>query len=957
MPTFHVLITTVLAVLLIAPSPARADTSPSVVKVGVLKNDGFEACCPDIGLIWDDAVDVAISAVNKDPNLLAGVKIEKVKRNTQQINETGASQAVGLEATIEMVLKEHVAAIFGAMYSSVSMPTSVVSGVYSVPQISAISGAPILTQGGHPTFMRTLEGYGSNEYGKVILTLLNHLGWREVSYVNDLEENGAGFADSSITALQDFLEPYGIETLTRAKFPYFDGLITPAGTFDAVLDTLRGSSSRIHIVSSQNALFTAFLFAMRDDGSFNMDEHYFIFLNDFKTLDPANYDPSELPFYYTDPPHEDYLTLSKNVFLLGFSSFDPGGPEATRYRNLTEELFLRPYQNQSCAPYQPLGNEIPLWEAFDTIFQGMDKLHKQGELLISVDSGDPTFMALYKARNAKLHEAMLGGNFTSVTGKKIDFYGSGDKKSPVRIYMIESGNALPENSLEWTPCESRSPYKGLDIVELTSSCVGEVNFEGCANWVTPATSIPWKNGQTAIPPATITTSIILNSKLSPEFIPAIVAFVVICFLVVINLKRKVNKTRNQVEELKLNLKLLREYNANEKKLIEAQIVEFKREFAEGKSSSTNSDLNKVLINAKELESEEVIGKGAFGEVYRGKYHGQAVAVKTLISVDHDSLTRFREEILLMADLHHANIVVLIGACWEESLMALVMEFCEKGMSSSVLKREGSSFSWEDPLLKWSLDVTRAMQYLHSVVYYNVKTKEEVHGILHRDLKPDNCLVTDTFAIKVADFGEARAIDLDNTMTQVGTPIYIAPEIVRGDHYATSCDVYSFAVTVLQFGLRGSTPLLNFLHNTMMDEKKKSKNITMSVGRITHSMIAKDWRPSGKAIEAENIPKCIVGLLQLCWHADPSERPSFSEIEHFLKVDAMQSIQGVVGTGNIRRTSTSGSLALRIAKHKHEAKGKSTKEDQDSVEVLKRRVQELEEENKELKGESRPASPV
>lgn len=136
---------------------------------------------------------------------------------------------------------------------------------------------------------------------------------------------------------------------------------------------------------------------------------------------------------------------------------------------------------------------------------------------------------------------------------------------------------------------------------------------------------------------------------------------------------------------------------------------------------------------------------------------------------------------------------------------------------------------------------------------------------------------------------------------------------------------------------------------------------MSVGRITHSMIAKDWRPNRKAIEAESVPKCIADLLQLCWHADPSERPSFSEIEHFLKVDAMQSIQGVGGTRNSRRTSTSGSLALRIAKLKNEAKGKSTKEDQDSVEVLKRRVQELEEENKELKGEGsssvRPASPA
>lgn len=304
---------------------------------------------------------------------------------------------------------------------------------------------------------------------------------------------------------------------------------------------------------------------------------------------------------------------------------------------------------------------------------------------------------------------MLSGNFSSVTGQTTDFYDTGDKKSPVKIYMIEAGNALPENILEWTPCESRSPYRGLNIVELTSSCVGEVDFEGCATWTTPATSISWKNGEATIPPATIERSL-SSSKMAPEVNLLIAVFITLCVLLVIYLKRKVNRTQNLVSELKENLQLLKEYNANEKKLIEAQIVEFKREFAEGKQQqgSTNSDLNKVLISASERESEEVIGKGAFGENFRGKYHGQEVAVKTLISVDHESLTHFRKEILLMADLHHANIVVLVGACWEESLMALVMEYCEKGMSSSVLKREGSSFSWEDPLLKWSLDVTRAM---------------------------------------------------------------------------------------------------------------------------------------------------------------------------------------------------------------------------------------------------------
>jgi len=53
----------------------------------------------------------------------------------------------------------------------------------------------------------------------------------------------------------------------------------------------------------------------------------------------------------------------------------------------------------------------------------------------------------------------------------------------------------------------------------------------------------------------------------------------------------------------------------------------------------------------------------------------------------------------MGDLRHQNIVTLVGACWGKDLMALVMEFCEKGMASDVLKEEGSTFSWDDPVRK------------------------------------------------------------------------------------------------------------------------------------------------------------------------------------------------------------------------------------------------------------------
>ncbi|GMH54942.1 hypothetical protein TrLO_g10001 [Triparma laevis f. longispina] len=148
---------------------------------------------------------------------------------------------------------------------------------------------------------------------------------------------------------------------------------------------------------------------------------------------------------------------------------------------------------------------------------------------------------------------------------------------------------------------------------------------------------------------------------------------------------------------------------------------------------------------------------------------------------------------------------------------------------------------------------------------------------------------------------------------------------------------------------------------MMEEKgKKGKNITISVGRITHAIIAKDWRPNAKYLEAVNFPKRVVDLLRLCWSAKAEERPSFAEIEQFLKVDAMQNIQGDAGTGKIRRTSTSGSLALRIiAKKRVEEKESGAGQGGDGGELsldemrkkfeeLEDKVKDLEDENKELR---------
>jgi serine/threonine protein kinase len=160
-------------------------------------------------------------------------------------------------------------------------------------------------------------------------------------------------------------------------------------------------------------------------------------------------------------------------------------------------------------------------------------------------------------------------------------------------------------------------------------------------------------------------------------------------------------------------------------------------------------------------------------------------------VDKDNMNRFKAEILLLSQLHHPNVCQLLGAAWEAPHLAIVLEFAHNGDLQAFLRKYNQRVKWGDSRnsrygsrLKFIRGVAHGMRYLHN----------RAKPIMHRDLKLENCLVTDFMCCKLTDFGESRgSIEMDDedgaNLTMVGTPFFIAPEIVNGDHYSVKCDVF------------------------------------------------------------------------------------------------------------------------------------------------------------------------
>ena len=142
-----------------------------------------------------------------------------------------------------------------------------------------------------------------------------------------------------------------------------------------------------------------------------------------------------------------------------------------------------------------------------------------------------------------------------------------------------------------------------------------------------------------------------------------------------------------------------------------------------------------------------------------------------------------------------------------------------------------------------------MNYLHNTTYFDEKLNQQVTCVLHRDLKPGNVLLTTSFTAKVADFGASKALTASSEMTMTGTPIYMAPEVVTGESYNSSADVYSFAVLVFAMSCAkgdayGAFAAMVEAENAFIDEDKDKDNDRgeMSSASVMAKVANDDLRP-------------------------------------------------------------------------------------------------------------------